>query len=255
MITRVKELVRSSTRKLGYAVLDLRKDQWTGLLLPGHLSKTLETLNINCVIDVGADKGHYALTLRNAGYTGRIVSIEPLPHVFAELQQRASADTSWLAFNYALGEKDETRDINIFAASDLSSFLSPSGNMASNIADSYITRTESINVRRLDSVFDEFSNGVSEPRVFLKLDTQGYDINVIKGAGDSLRHVHALQSELSVIPLYEGMPDYLEALAFYRRMGFEPTGFYSVIHDRETRHVLELDAVFTRRLPPPASPD
>lgn len=249
-----RQLVRNTARKLDHALLDLKKDQPVGILLPGHIKKNLDELRINCVIDVGANGGQYASMLRANGYSGRIVSVEPIPTVYAELQQKAAQDAAWQTLNLALGQTDEVKEFNVYAASDMSSFLSPSAHVASNIDNSHIVKTESVTVKQLDSVFDQIVKDLAEPRVYLKLDTQGYDLEVLKGATRSLSQVLALQSELSVIPLYEGMPDYLEALQFYRDLGFEPTGFYTVATDRQTRHVLELDGVFTRRSSPAVAP-
>jgi len=252
MINLLKTVVRTCTRKLGYAVLDLRKDQSPGIFLPGHLKTTFDALGVNCIIDVGANIGQYASMIRNAGYTGRIISIEPVTGTYAALSKRAEGDSSWQTLNIALGEKDEDKVLNVFAASDLSSFLGPSAKMSQNIVNSCITKTQPATVRRLDSIFEQIVAGLAQPRVFLKLDTQGYDLQVVRGANESLRHVLGLQSELSVIPLYEGMADYIEALAFYRSLDFEPTGIFPVAHDRKTRHVLEFDAVLTRHSTPEA---
>lgn len=253
MKTVVRTILRNVAHKLDHAILDLRKNQALGILLPGHLLSIFENLLINCVIDVGANKGNYAAALRHFGYKGRIVSIEPVSSVYAELARRASGDNAWHTLNLALGRKNETQNLNVFLAHDLSSFLTPSQNMSPNILNANLTHVERVTVKELDSVFSEIIEGIAEPRVFLKMDTQGYDLEVMKGASKSLSYVLGLQSEISVIPLYEGMPDYLEALSYYRKNGFEPTGFFTVGNDRKTGHVLEFDAVFTRRQPSEAA--
>ena len=247
MIDILKKIVRISARRLGYGVLNLRQDHWPGVLLPGHLKSMLTSLSINCVVDVGANVGQYASMLRAAGYHDRIVSIEPVPETYERLEQAASEDASWTTLNVALGEQDETKLMNVFAASDLSSFLSPSVNIEVNLDNSHVTRIQPVITKRLDSIFGEIVAGISAPRVFLKLDTQGYDLRVLKGAVESLSYVHGIQSEVSVIPLYDGMPDYLEALTYYRQLGFEPTTFVPVVHARHTGHVLEFDVVLRRR--------
>jgi FkbM family methyltransferase len=247
MLGIAKNIVRASADRLGYAVLDLRKDQWLGRFLPAHLKIILDALEINCVIDVGANIGQYALMLRHAGYNGRIVSVEPVPESHRKLERRASSDPAWHTMNVAFGPRNESKSFHIFAASDLSSFLDPSVHMEPNIGDSNIMRSEPVMVKSLDSVFKTIVDGIKEPKVFLKLDTQGYDLEVMKGSGRSVGYFHAIQSELSVVPLYEGMPDYLDALRYYRDIGFEPTGFFPVVNDRKSRHVLEFDAVLTRR--------
>jgi len=110
-----------------------------------------------------------------------------------------------------------------------------------------ITRTESVCVTRLESLFDEMLSGIDAPRVFLKMDCQGFDLEVIKGAGEALNKVEGLQSELSAIPLYIGVPDYLECLSYYRSLGFEPTGFFPVVNSPVGGHLVECDVVLIRR--------
>lgn len=250
----LRHAARTVTKKFDHALLDLKKDQPSNILLPGHIKKTLDELNINCVIDVGANEGQYASMLRLIGYTGRIISIEPIQSVYTELSRQSSNDPSWNTLNFALGAKDDIKEFNICGASDMSSFLTPSLNAISNINDSDIVRTERVVVKRLDSIFEEVTQGIDEPCVYLKLDTQGYDLEVLKGSDHCISQVSGLQSELSVIPLYQDMPDYLDSLLFCRKLGFEPTGFFTVASDKKTRHILELDAVFTRRSFPEDGP-
>jgi len=60
-----KKIARVVLRRFGYAGVDLRKDVGTGLLLPGHVSNLLKQMEINCLIDVGANRGQYAAMLRH----------------------------------------------------------------------------------------------------------------------------------------------------------------------------------------------
>jgi FkbM family methyltransferase len=242
-----KRIIKVSLGKFNLALLDLKKNNCSGLFLPGHLRAVFETLKINCVIDVGANVGEYGAMLRRNGYHGRIVSLEPVSEVYHRLKEKAAKDKSWLTMNVACGSRNETGVINVFSASIHSSFLPPSENMGVNIKTSYVKRTEDVTVRRLDSMFEEFVDGLAEPRVFLKIDTQGFDLEVVKGAGECMHQVLGLQSEVSVIPLYEGMPDYFEALSAYRKLGFEPTGFFHIFHSATSHHLIEFDAVLTRR--------
>ena len=246
MTRALKDLFRRFTLKFGYAVLDVRKQQSPQVLMPGHLNTTFQRLGVNCVIDVGANVGQYASMMREMGYSGRIVSIEPLPEAYATLTSKARHDPSWRTMNVALGEMDVTRELNVYASSDLSSFLAPSPGMASVLPDAEVVGTQPVVVKRLDSIIDQVVDGLPQPRIFLKLDTQGYDLRVVRGAEHSLRHVVGLQSELSVVPLYEGMEDYLEALQRYRRLGFGLTGIFPAALAPDGMLVLEVDAVFIR---------
>jgi FkbM family methyltransferase len=242
----VKSVIRNLARKSGHIVLDLRKDQPTFHFLPGHLRKVLQEQQINCVIDVGANVGRYGQMIRDLGYNGRLISIEPSPDNYTALANLAANDPEWLTFNFALGETCTERTLNLFAAGDLNSFLAPASTMSENIINSQITGSTTVTIQTLDSVLAELTAGIANPRIFLKLDTQGYDLKVIEGAQQALSSIGALQSELSSIHIYDGMPDYLEALAHYRKLGFQPTAIFPVEFERITGHVLEFDVVLTR---------
>jgi FkbM family methyltransferase len=244
--TFAKRVVKSTLGSLGYTLLDLSKNNDLRVFLPGHLKSVLESLQVNCIIDVGANKGEYGLMLRRIGYQGRIISFEPVREVFDKLKQTAAGDESWTTLNFACGSEESERDINIFALDVLNSLLPPSPQM-SLIDPAGVGRTEKVKVVRLESIFDEVINGLDDARVFLKTDAQGYDLEVIKGAGKGLTQVVGLQSEIAVQPLYLGVPDYLEFLAFCRERGFEPTGFFPIFHSPTSRQMIELDAVLTRR--------
>ncbi|MGD0973174.1 MAG: FkbM family methyltransferase [Candidatus Korobacteraceae bacterium] len=242
----IRRKVRAISRRFGYAILDLHKDQATDLFVPGHLMKIFDRLKINCVIDVGANRGDYAATLRHFGYTGRVVSIEPLPDVYAQLRERAAGDPGWDTLNFAVGQKEEVRPLKVYASRPLSSFLSPVPGIDEIVLESEVTDVIPVTVKTIDAIFKDLVRGISDPRVFLKLDTQGCDLEVMKGSLASLKQVHGIQSEISVIPLYEGMPDYVQSLDFFYKLGFLPTGFFAVTGHRNTGRVIEFDVVLTR---------
>ena len=243
-----KRFAKSSLNTLGLSLHDLRKNNDLSVFLPGHLKALLSRLKINCVIDVGANIGSYGLMLRRIGYQGRIVSIEPVPEVFERLSSAAADDDEWMTLKVACGSREETRPINIFAKSPLNSFLAPSPNLLRMELDrNPIQRTETLNIVRLDSLFEKILSGIDEPRVFLKIDCQGFDFEVLKGAGEAMAKVEGLQSEVSSIPLYLGVPDYLEFLTYCRNLGFEPTGFFPVANSPVSGHLMECDVVLIRR--------
>lgn len=102
---------------------------------------------------------------------------------------------------------------------------------------------EVVCVARLDDVMNKHLTDLNEPRVFLKMDTQGYDLEVFAGLDSRRGNVCALQSEVSVIPIYEGMSDMKEAIANYEQAGFELAGLYPVTHDEKAAKVIEFDCI------------
>jgi FkbM family methyltransferase len=231
---------------LGYDLVVRKRNHAT---LHNHLERLFEHLRVNCVIDVGANTGQFGGRLRERGFRGRIASFEPLAANFAGLRSRCARDRDWRAYHAALGEAAGQRKIHVTRGSDLASFHVPTDYALRQFRDgaAEVESAESVEVRTLDGVFAEIVEGLEDPRVFLKLDTQGHDLEVVAGGGASLPRLVGLQSEISMLPVYEDIPDYLTALATYRRLGFEVTGLYPVSRDRETLAVIEFDCVMRRR--------
>ena len=241
----LKEPVRRSATLAGCQIGKLP----TVELLSAHLVSLFARLKINCVLDVGAHVGQYGRFLRNLGYRGHIVSFEPILANFAILEQRCAGDRKWAARRQALGSEDGTVPINVTNVTQFSSILLPNRYSLDQFGRySEVSRIETVEMRRLDGIVEDCIREVEDPRIFLKLDTQGYDLKVIEGAGTCLEHVLALQSELSVKPIYEGMTGYLTAISSMNDMGYELTGLFPVARDRELR-IVEFDSVMIRRPP------
>ena len=239
-------MLRQLLRRNDYALLNLRLPQSTGVLMPGHVTAILKDCGVNCVLDVGANRGEYGATLRRYGYAGRIVSFEPASTAYRLLEKRAGDDAAWHVHNWALGAEDAERTLHVTGSDWLSSFLPQRAQCAALDLDGTKVTNETVAMRRLESVFHEAVSGVHQPRVFLKIDTQGYDLEVLRGARVSLSHVVALQTELSMKPLYEGSPHYLDSLGFVESLGFHLTGLFDVVRDAESHQVIEMDAILTR---------
>lgn len=214
--------------------------------LKNYLAGLFEKAGVNCVIDVGAHFGEYGLFLRAIGYTGLIVSVEPVEASWERLCRVAEADGNWVVHHMALGSADGYSELNLTAGSDFASFLGPNEYARTEFpSSSKVVGQEMVSVRRLDSIFVECTRGVVNPRVYLKLDTQGYDLEVLKGADGCLNRIVALQSEVSVKPIYQSQPSLADALSHLERIGFEVGGLYPVTRDREGR-VVEFDCVALR---------
>ena len=212
-----------------------------------HVGTLLKKLDVNVVLDVGANQGQYGTALRAAGYTGRIVSFEPVPATAEILEERAAQDPDWIVHRCALGDAETTLDIHVGVGQGRLSSLLP----ASDFGKEWNPRidastTVAVPVKRLDGLLDELVAGIDEPRIYLKLDTQGFDLQAFAGAGDRVDDLLAMQSEVSMVPLYEGMPHFTEQLATYERAGFELTGMFPVIRDGRTMRVIEFDAMMVR---------
>lgn len=212
-----------------------------------HIAFVLRRLDINCVLDVGANLGQYAKKLRKNGYTGRIVSFEPLPHLAEKLEKAAARDVDWQVIRCALGDVSAETEMEIAGGQGrMSSLRAPSEFGKSWSSKLGSEGSAPVAVRRLDELFDDVLEGIEEPRVYLKLDTQGYDLQAFAGAGERINDVVAMQSEVSSVPIYEGVPRLTDQIAAYEAAGFELTGMFPVITDPATMRVIEFDAVMVR---------
>ena len=242
------KLHKVAARLAGWELQHIRKDQPT---LEAHLRYLLPKLGIDCVLDVGANQGQYGRELRKAGYRGRIVSFEPVKETFQILKSHADRDGNWRVHNFALGAKAGVSTIHVTRATILSSFRQPNAFSKDQYAWGIpVVRNEQVQIRTLDEVFADCLAGLKSPKVFLKMDTQGFDLQVFAGAKRSLPQIVGMQSEISIQPIYEGVPDYLEALDVYTKAGFVVSGLYPVSRDKDTLALIELDCVM-RRVPQP----
>lgn len=205
----------------------------------------LRELDVNCVLDVGANRGQYARSLRRVGYTGRIVSFEPLDEFVELLEAEACDDPDWLVYDCALGAENTEAEINV-SGGTMSSLLESSA-FGKRWSQKLREMTpETIQIRRLDAVFDEATAGLDDPRVYLKMDTQGYDLQTFRGAGERIDKVLGMQSELSCVPIYEGMPRLPEQLTEYEAAGFEVAGMFQVSRHSATLRIIEFDVMMVR---------
>jgi len=231
--------------RFGYVVLP--KWRLANLEFAQHLRRLFSEYDIASVIDVGANSGQYGRFLRDeVGFDGLIVSIEPLPECFQRLRVTAAPDPNWLTLNCALGADAVTMPLNVMAYDQLSSFLAPSNDGVPHMARlNRVERTVSVAVRRLDAVIAEIEKVRPLGPMYLKLDTQGFDLEVMRGAGAAAARIRALQSELSVVPIYERMTGWETALATMQGYGFELSGLWAVNRDPALQAV-ELDCVMVR---------
>lgn len=218
-----------------------RSFQWELL----HL---FERLGINCVLDVGANHGQYARGLREWGYRGDIVSFEPVPEVFEALEREMAGDARWRGHAWALGDADGEATINVAGGdAQASSFLPFNEEGPVRWGDAHrVARTVRVPVRRLDAILTDVTRHIAAPRVFLKLDTQGFDLRVVAGAGERLHDVRGLQTELAVHQFYEGMLSLGDALNRYRDLGYALTGMYPLSRQIDGLQVIEFDCVMMR---------
>jgi len=231
-------------RRCGREIIRIATNpRWADTLLGLRLDQLFSALGVSLVLDVGAQVGHYGDFMRRNGYGGRIISFEPVAANYEELSDRARNDDLWQAINVALGSEDGEAEINVTKSTDFSSFWTPNAYAVGEWAGAAeIDHLERVKVRRLDTMLPEILGTESLPATFLKMDTQGWDLEVLRGASDVLGDMVAVQSEVSVLPIYGFMPNMHESLARFQELGFSVSGLFPVGYDSNNR-VVEFDCV------------
>tara|TARA_R110002074_G_scaffold352155_1_gene523373 strand:- start:7270 stop:7986 length:717 start_codon:yes stop_codon:yes gene_type:complete len=204
-----------------------------------------EAIHSNVVLDVGANKGTFAADLFRAGYSGSVVSFEPLPDAYQQLVARASSNARWIvAPMIALGESERIANFHV-AGNGSSSSLLEMENLHVDVApQSRVVSSIPVHVKRLDVVAPELIGDADN--IFLKIDTQGYEDAVIDGATGILDRVVAIRTEISFRPLYKGQKLFEEMISKITVMGFELWEITPVLRDLRTGQMLQCDATFVR---------
>jgi FkbM family methyltransferase len=216
--------------------------------LEQHLKDLFRIFGINCVLDIGAHTGAYYRMLRNLGYENRIVSFEPVSDSFAKLKALAEGDPHWSGINIGLSDCDQERGINVYSSSDFNSLHKLEDEVKKNYrVAGEAPRKEVIRLRRLDSAIFECVPNLNEARIFMKMDTQGHDLTVFRGAAGVMDCIVALQSEMAGIPIYEGIPGMEAVMPVYFSNGFVPSFFGAVNTFSSTLATPEWDVVFIRK--------
>jgi FkbM family methyltransferase len=206
---------------------------------------SLQKFGVDVVLDVGANKGQFASEIRQSGYAGRIVSFEPLSQAHSELLQVSAGDPMWDAYpRCALGDHNGEEEINIAGNSESSSILPMLESHRSAAPESAYQGKEIVPIKTLDAVVGQYLKDARA--AFLKIDTQGFEWQVLDGARDTLPHIKGILVELSLVPLYEGQRLWREVIDRLEAEGFTLWAFKPVFSDQATGRTLQVDGIFYR---------
>jgi FkbM family methyltransferase len=236
------KLATSLAKKMGYTILPTWRMESRELV--EHLRTLFAMFEVDCVIDVGANDGGYARLLRHeVGYSGLLLSFEPVATLAARCRATAATDPNWLVFDYAAGNDDREAEINVSVYSKLSSMLPRATSIPEDMAALIVpSHTEIVQVRRLDHVLPDIQRNFGFERPYLKVDTQGFDLAVLEGAGELLPTMVAAQTELSFLPLYKDMPDWRTVIDALELRHFAISGMFPISLDKSMR-AIEFDCV------------
>jgi FkbM family methyltransferase len=230
---RMKKLLRSAFRSIGYDVTQSRPSR----------RDFLKSRSIDTIIDVGANDGKFAQEVRDRGYTGSIVSFEPIRDVYGRLADRFANDRRLKGYNLGVSNKSGEAVIGVSAASVFSSLHKLRAAAGRFEERSNVVRYETIKLTTLDDCSDKIEGN----RLFLKLDTQGHEQACLEGLGKLKNRIEGIQMELPLSALYENVWSFHEAVAYMKQLAFVPCIFSPVsYHKCDPLAMVEVDCTFRR---------
>ena len=236
-------LYKKIAKLLGYELINRGGNPSLGF----HLKDLMELRKIDLVLDVGGNVGQFAQSLRSQGYNGLIHSFEPVNATFEKLQYTSQNDENWHVHNFAIGEQVGQAQINVTKSSDFSSILAPNEFGKQRFKKNKVEYTQPIEINTIDNFISQHNGEFNNRRIFLKTDTQGFDLQVIAGAANSVNSIQCLLSEISMPPIYDDMPHYIESLKVYEDHGFIPTSFYPITRKKDDLSMIEMDCIMINK--------
>ena len=238
----MKKIIKSLFRSAGFDLIRYLPS----LSATSQLQKIFLNQSFDVVIDVGANKGNYAKNLRDIGYRDIIIAFEPQSSAYIELQKIANKDRKLiLPPRMALGDRNGEITLNISANSESSSVLSMLDSHLKAAPDSVCIGTEMVPVRRLDGILSEYLPPHSKS-IYMKIDVQGFERQVLIGAEGILPLVNGIQMELSLTPLYQGELTISEMINHMHAIGFNIYAIMPAFTDNRTGRAYQMDGIFIR---------
>ena len=207
--------------------------------------KLLAAHSVEVIFDVGANAGQFAKALRDNHFKGKIISFEPLRQAHQQLQERAQGDPLWDVYERcALGASEKRERINISKNSVSSSFLGAEEVLLNANPSVKYVDTEEVQIYTLDKIFDDQGN--IEVMHALKIDTQGFELEVLKGAIRTISHFKVVIVEMSIEPIYTGSPRMSDIVDFLKINNFILWDLLPGFRDPTTKRLYQMDGVFLR---------
>ncbi len=211
----------------------------------GKINTILTAAKITTFLDVGANIGQTYDKLRSSGFTGKIISFEPVPSAHKIITDKSQNDPLWIITpRMALGSENTEAKLNISQNTDMSSLLNPSNDLLKALPKTNIIDKVMTDIRTLDSLYDDYCS--PNDNIFLKMDTQGFEREVLNGAANSIKKIKGIQMELSLFSLYEGEETYLGFLNDLHQWGFSPKMIIETNFSYPLKKQLQIDVIFIK---------
>lgn len=215
------------------------------LAIASHLRSLFDHCGIRTVLDVGANRGQYHDFLRQeVGFEGTVHSFEPIAGLVEAMLQRQSEDAAWHIHHCALGDEAGVATIGVAQSDTLSSLKGLAERAPSAfVASATVVREESITIATLDDFVAR--HAIDLLTTYLKVDTQGFDMEVLAGGPNAVQALPAMQLELAIQQIYAGVAPYRDVLVTLESLGMAISGLFPISCDAQLKAV-EFDCILVR---------
>jgi FkbM family methyltransferase len=184
--------------------------------------------------------------LRSLGYKKKIISFEPTSDAFSKLKKASKKDLKWDVFNYSLGHFDGETEINISKNSVSSSILDNLPQLLESAPEAKYLKKETIKIKKLDTLFNELN--IENQNIYLKIDTQGFEENILNGGLLNLSKIKIIQIEMALVQSYRGTLSFEEMTKKLNDLNFKIFSIESGYYDKKTGRLLEVDGIFINEI-------
>lgn len=203
----------------------------------------LSDLQAGSLLDVGANCGQFAISARVANSKTKVVSFEPLARPAKLFEKVFDGSDDIDLRTTALGSQTGTQQIHVSLSDDSSSLLRIGSLQVEEFPGTDLAEIQEVAVSTLDK--ELFGMDLPGP-VLLKLDVQGFELEVLRGGGDTLARTDFVYCEVSFLEFYEGQPLAVDVMKFLSDAGFTLMRIGQVTRARRGQ-VLQADLLFGRR--------
>ena len=219
----------------------------------GTALRLIRASGASAVVDVGANTGQYATEILATTRQIRVISFEPLQQAHELLVQRARQEPRWIiAERMALGTEEGTINLNVAGNFVSSSILPMHDTHRAAAPQSVYTGTQKVAIRRLDSAVKPHCS--RDDVLYLKIDTQGYESQVMAGATGVMDQIGAIQLELSFVELYEGQLLAFDMMKRIQNLGYKLFGIAPEFRDTKSGELLQANGYFLKQSIRPGQP-
>ncbi len=190
--------------------------------------------NLLTIVDIGANRGQFALAARKWAHRARIVAFEPLDKAAMIFRTVFKKDQNVILHQAAIGPKAGETTLHVSAADDSSSLLP-----VSPLQERLFPGTGEIGIETVKT--GPLSNYLMPEEIvapaMLKLDVQGYELEALRGCEDLLSRFSHVYVECSFVELYSGQAMVDDIIAWLRKRGWRLSGIHNLIYDRKGRSI------------------